>query len=106
MNPDYKPPVKTKVPLEAGAQRLIIATCEKGTVENIDDMRQIKGNLDKIKKANPNFVEIAAKAVFRVQDAPLVADAPPKFADHRRAEEARRADEEALRDLASACRAC
>ena len=62
INMDYKPPVKTKVPLEAGAQRLIIATCEKGTVENIDDMRQIKGNLDKVKKANPNFVEVAAKA--------------------------------------------
>ena len=50
------------MPLEAGAQRLIIATCEKGTVENIEEMRGIKGNLDKIKKANPNFVEIAAKA--------------------------------------------
>ena len=79
VNIDYKPPVKTKVPLEAGAQRLIIATCEKGTVENIDEMRGIKGNLDKIKKENPNFVEIAAKGVFRVQDVPLVADAPPKF---------------------------
>ena len=62
--PDYKPPAKTKVPLEAGAQRLIIATCEKGTVENIEEMRGIKGNLDKVKKANPNFVEIAAKARF------------------------------------------
>ncbi|MGA2577766.1 MAG: BadF/BadG/BcrA/BcrD ATPase family protein [Bryobacteraceae bacterium] len=79
MNPDYKPPVKTKVPLEAGSQRLIIATCEKGTVESVDDMRQIKGSLDKIKKANPNFVEISAKAVFRVPDAPLVADPLPKF---------------------------
>src|SRR5690348_13638583 len=78
-NPEYKPPAKTKVPLEAGAQRLIIATCEKGTVENIDEMRQIKGNLDKVKKENPNFVEIAAKAVFRVPDMPLVADARPKF---------------------------
>ena len=76
---DYKRPAKTKVPLEAGAQRLIIATCEKGTVENIEEMRGIKGNLDKVKKANPNFVEIAAKAVFRVPDAPLVADAPPKY---------------------------
>ena len=66
VNLEYKPPVKTKVPLEAGAQRLIIATCEKGTVENIDEMRHIKGNLDKVKKDNPNFVEIAAKAVFRV----------------------------------------
>ncbi len=78
-NPDYKPPVRTKVPLEAGAQRLIIATCEKGTVENIEEMRGIKGELDKVKKANPNFVEIAAKGVFRVPDVPLVADPAPKF---------------------------
>ncbi len=78
-NPDYKPPVRTKVPLEAGAQRLIIATCEKGTVENIEEMRGIKGELDKVKKANPNFVELAAKGVFRVPDAPLVSDPAPKF---------------------------
>src|SRR5262249_17093506 len=79
INPDFRPPAKTKVPLEAGSQRLIIATCEKGTVENVDDMRNIKGALDKVKKANPNFVEIAAKAVFRVPDAPNVADPLPKF---------------------------
>jgi predicted CoA-substrate-specific enzyme activase len=79
VNIDYRPPTKTKVPLEAGAQRLIIATCEKGTVENIDEMRQIKGNLDRMKKENPNFVEVAAKAVFRVPDTPLVADPLPKF---------------------------
>jgi predicted CoA-substrate-specific enzyme activase len=78
VNPEYKPPAKTKVPLEAGAQRLIIATCEKGTVENIEEMRQIKGDLDRVKKANPNFVEMAAKAVFRVAEAPLVADALPR----------------------------
>jgi predicted nucleotide-binding protein (sugar kinase/HSP70/actin superfamily) len=79
LSPDYRPPAKTKVPLEAGAQRLIIATCEKGTVENIDEMRSIKGNLDRIKKANPNFVEIAAKAVFRVPDAPNVSDPAPRL---------------------------
>src|ERR1043165_9615092 len=79
VNADYKPPAKTKVPLEAGAQRLIIATCEKGTVENIEEMRTIKGDLDKVKKENPNFVEIAAKAVFRVPDAPNVSDPLPKF---------------------------
>ena len=79
INIDYRPPVKTKVPLEPGAQRLIIATCEKGTVENIEEMRQIKGNLDKIKKENPNFVEIAAKSVFRVPDIPIVADPMPKI---------------------------
>jgi predicted nucleotide-binding protein (sugar kinase/HSP70/actin superfamily) len=48
-------------------------------VENIEEMRGIKGNLDKIKKANPNFVEIAAKAVFRVPDVPSVADPLPKI---------------------------
>jgi predicted nucleotide-binding protein (sugar kinase/HSP70/actin superfamily) len=58
---------------------LIIATCEKGTVENVDEMRVIKGNLDKIKKENPNFAEIASRAVFRVPNPPLVADVPPKF---------------------------
>jgi predicted CoA-substrate-specific enzyme activase len=79
INLDYKPPVRTKVPLEKGAQRLIIATCEKGTVENIEEMRAIKGDLDRVKKANPNFVEVAAKAVFRVPDVAVVADPAPKF---------------------------
>ncbi len=79
-NADYRPPVKTKVPLAPGSQRLIIATCEKGTVENIEDMRGIKAGLDKIKGENPNLVEVAAKAVFRTTGAPLVADPLPKFA--------------------------
>ncbi|MCX6624414.1 MAG: acyl-CoA dehydratase activase-related protein, partial [Acidobacteria bacterium] len=72
-------PAKTKVPLDKNAQRLIIATCEKGTVEDLSDMRNIKGNLDKIKAANPNFVEIAARAVFRVPDSPDVSDPLPKY---------------------------
>jgi predicted CoA-substrate-specific enzyme activase len=79
-NPNYRPPAKTKVPLEAGSQRLIIATCEKGTVENIEDMRGIKAELDKVKGENPNLVEVAAKAVFRPTNAPLVADPAPRFA--------------------------
>ena len=85
-----KGPAKTKVPLEAGSQRLIIATCEKGTVENVDDMRTIKGAIDKIKQENPNFVEIAAKAVFRAPSVANVADPLPRFqitpAQKRRAE--------------------
>jgi len=72
-------PQKSKVPIADGAQRLIIATCEKGTVEDISEMRSIKGDLDRIKKANPNFVEIAARAVFKAPDVPVVADAPPKY---------------------------
>ena len=79
-NESYRPPAKTKVALETGAQRLIIATCEKGTVENIEDMRGIKAGLDKIKAQNPNLVELAAKAVFRPASVDLVADPPPRFA--------------------------
>ena len=79
-NPNYKPPVKTKVPLADGAQRLIIATCEKGTVENVEEMRVIKGNIDAIKKENPNLVEIAAKSAFKSYEPPVVADPLPKLA--------------------------
>ena len=45
----------TKVPLMHGEQRLIIATCEKGTVEDVDDMKDIKSELDKIKANIPTL---------------------------------------------------
>ena len=93
-NPNYKPPVKTKVPLAPGAQRLIIATCEKGTVENVEEMRVIKGNIDAIKKENPNLVEIAAKKAFTSYEPAIVADPSPKLhitkAQKERAEKMKR----------------
>ncbi|HMQ68815.1 MAG TPA: BadF/BadG/BcrA/BcrD ATPase family protein [Ignavibacteria bacterium] len=65
---DFKPEEivnpKSKVPLAEGTQRLIIATCEKGTVEDIADMRGIKQGLDDIKKVNPNMIEEAAKKAW------------------------------------------
>jgi predicted CoA-substrate-specific enzyme activase len=70
-------PRKTKVPLRVGEQRLIIATCEKGTVEDLADMKDIKADIDKIKEANPNFVDIAARDVFRQLKVEVVADAVP-----------------------------
>jgi predicted CoA-substrate-specific enzyme activase len=70
-------PKKTKVPLRVGEQRLIIATCEKGTVEDLADMKDIKADIDKIKEANPNFVDIAARDVFRHREVEIVADAVP-----------------------------
>ena len=75
-----RPPVKTKVPLAPGAQRLIIATCEKGTVENVDDMRHIKAGLDAVKKENANLLEVASRAAFRSYGAPVVADPIPRRA--------------------------
>ena len=72
-------PVKfvSKVAKAADEQRLIIATCEKGTVEDVDAMRGIKAGVDAIKKANPNFVEIAAKEVWNTRKPERVADPMP-----------------------------
>src|ERR1700748_2566360 len=70
-------PRKTKVPLRVGEQRLIIATCEKGAVEDLADMKDIKADIDKIKEANPNFVDIAAHDVFRHREVTSVADPVP-----------------------------
>jgi predicted CoA-substrate-specific enzyme activase len=68
---------KSKVPLMEGEQRLIIATCEKGTVEDVNEMKDIKAGLDQIKEANPNFVDIASREVFRPTNAKNVADPLP-----------------------------
>ncbi len=67
----------TKVPLMHGEQRLIIATCEKGTVEDVNDMKEIKAGLDSIRAQHPNFVDYAAKEVFRPTNAKSVADPLP-----------------------------
>jgi len=70
----------SKIPLQADEKRLIIATCEKGTVEDVADMREIKKGLDDVKKANPNLAEVAARHAFRPQQAARVADPLPKHA--------------------------
>jgi activator of 2-hydroxyglutaryl-CoA dehydratase/predicted nucleotide-binding protein (sugar kinase/HSP70/actin superfamily) len=70
-------PRKTKVPLPVGEQRLIIATCEKGTVEDLDEMKDIKAGLDKVKGQNPNYVDVAATEVFRHHTVEVVADPEP-----------------------------
>jgi predicted CoA-substrate-specific enzyme activase len=67
----------TKVPLMHGEQRLIIATCEKGTVEDVNDMKDIKSELDKIKAKHPNFVDMVAHEAFRPVNAKNVADPLP-----------------------------
>ena len=68
----------SKVPLQAGEQRLIIATCEKGTVEDMDSMKDIKSNIDSLKAAYPNFVEVASREPFRFRSLPSLADPVPQ----------------------------
>jgi len=45
--------------------RFIAATCERGMVESIEDVRAFNAREAAVKKANPNFVEIAAREAFR-----------------------------------------
>ena len=83
----------TKVPLMHGEQRLIIATCEKGTVEDINDMKGIKAGLDSIRAQHPNFVDVACKEVFRPTNAKKVADPLPtkNWAGWKKGDKERRA---------------
>jgi predicted CoA-substrate-specific enzyme activase len=77
----------TKVPLMHGEQRLIIATCEKGTVEDVSEMKGIKAGLDQIKDQHPNFVDLASKEVFRPVNPKKVADPIPTRAWTKAAKE-------------------
>jgi predicted CoA-substrate-specific enzyme activase len=77
----------TKVPLMHGEQRLIIATCEKGLVEDVNEMKDIKAGLDSIRDQYPNFVDMASKEVFRPTNAKSVADPIPTRAWTKSAKE-------------------
>ena len=76
-SPSPLPVFKSKVPLQAGERRLIISTCEKGQVEDVNAMRGIKAGLDAVKKENPNFVDLAAHEVWRSRNPQKVADPIP-----------------------------
>ena len=72
--------LKSKVPLEAGAKRLIVGnSCEKGLVEDVNDMRVIKKELDAKLEASPNLVEESANDVFKSFKPEAVADPVPKI---------------------------
>jgi activator of 2-hydroxyglutaryl-CoA dehydratase/predicted nucleotide-binding protein (sugar kinase/HSP70/actin superfamily) len=71
------PSFLSKVPLQPGEQRMIISTCEKGAVEDVETMRGIKAHLDATKAANPNLVEIAAREIWRSRHPESVADPIP-----------------------------
>ena len=71
VNPD------SKVPIVDGTQRLIIATCEKGTVEDLSSMKDIKKGLDAVKDITPNLVEYAAVEVWRSHQPVICKDEIP-----------------------------
>lgn len=65
---------------EVKKERIIIATCEKGTVENLNSVKEIQKRIDDIKNANPNLVEFAAKKVWEPTRPKLVSDSIPIIA--------------------------
>jgi activator of 2-hydroxyglutaryl-CoA dehydratase/predicted nucleotide-binding protein (sugar kinase/HSP70/actin superfamily) len=74
-----QPARASKVPLAPGARRFILATCDKGTVDDLEEMRHIKRDLDGVRKQHPSLVETAAHEAFRPPDLPSVADAAPRW---------------------------
>jgi predicted nucleotide-binding protein (sugar kinase/HSP70/actin superfamily) len=71
----------SKIPIAPNSKRLIVNnSCDRGLVEDVNAMREIKKGLDSMKGANPNMAEIAAKAAFRAFNPPQVSDPLPRYA--------------------------
>jgi predicted CoA-substrate-specific enzyme activase len=69
-----------KVPLAPGARRLIVgASCEKGGVEKLDDMRVIKARIEATTTDTPNLVDIAARDAFKSYSPESVSDPRPRL---------------------------
>ncbi len=70
----------SKITIAPNTKRLIINnSCDKGLVEDVNAMREIKKGLDSTKGANPNMAEVAAKAAFKSFKPPLVAESLPRY---------------------------
>jgi predicted CoA-substrate-specific enzyme activase len=56
----------SKVPLSTGWERVISGnSCPKGLVEDVNEMRAVKKNLESIKDAHPNTAEVVRETAFR-----------------------------------------
>ncbi|HYK87729.1 MAG TPA: BadF/BadG/BcrA/BcrD ATPase family protein, partial [Acidobacteriota bacterium] len=73
-------PAPSKVQLRLGERRLIVATCEKGTVEDLSSMKAIQAGLDSTREANPNLLEYSARQVWRARAGARVDDPIPRWA--------------------------
>jgi predicted nucleotide-binding protein (sugar kinase/HSP70/actin superfamily) len=71
----------SKIPILPGVKRLIVGnSCERGLVEDVNAMREIKKGMDAARASNPNMAEVAAKSAFRSWNPRNIADPFPKFA--------------------------
>ncbi len=82
---EWTPPLAdSQVPSLPAERRLIVSSCEKGAVEDVESMREIKAELEAISRANPNLIEMAAREVWRPRHPQSVADPIPLHAWSRK----------------------
>lgn len=62
---DVETAIDSGVDDEPVTRRLILATCEKGCVEEAEDMREIARDLARVRRSYPNFADMAARDAFR-----------------------------------------
>jgi hypothetical protein len=56
----------SKVPLEEGWERVITNnSCPKGLVEDVNEVKVIKAEMEKTRNAYPNIAEVVRKQAFR-----------------------------------------
>jgi hypothetical protein len=65
--PDGKGRNWSKVPLEAGWQRVISGnTCPKGLLEDVSEMRAVTAELEEVKRVYPNIAELVRESAFQL----------------------------------------
>jgi len=69
--------VSAETALEPGNQRIILASCEKGAVNDLQSVRSIQAHLEATRAAHPNLVERAAREVWQPRHPESVADPLP-----------------------------
>jgi hypothetical protein len=70
--PDSKGRPWSKVPVEAGWERVISGnSCPKGLVEDVNEMRVVKARLEEAKRAYPNVGEMVRAEAFRRVKTPI-----------------------------------
>ncbi len=62
---------------EPGERRVIIANCEKGAVQDVNSLREIRLGLDSTRARNPNLVELAARSVWKPRAPEDISDEIP-----------------------------
>jgi predicted CoA-substrate-specific enzyme activase len=64
--PDGRGRPWSEIPLAAGWERVISGnTCPKGLLEDVNEMRVVKNNLETIRDAHPNTAELVREGAFR-----------------------------------------